>query len=115
MAKIKLPKGVLKQAKKSAKESGVEIPNKRERREAAREIRQAVRDSKDARPSVKWNLAVGDLVKITHSEAPNLGCVIKVDSSRATHIKDWTQSVTVITKSGRLHLHPRFVTVIQKS
>ena len=77
MPKIKLPKGVLKQAKKSAKESGLEIPSKRERREAAREVRQAVRDSKESRPSVKWNLSVGDLVKIAHTGAPSLGCVLE--------------------------------------
>ena len=121
MAKIKLNKGILRQAKKAAKEAGNELPsNKKEIRDAAREVRKAARECIEEKPSIKWNLSIGDLIEISKSahyipDDVRLGCIIALDTSRARNIKDWSQSVTVLTKAGRISLHPRFAKVIQKA
>ena len=121
LAKSKLNKSLLRQAKKAVKEAGNELPsNRQEMREAAREVKRAVRENKEEKPSVKWNLGVGDLVEIAKGAhyAPDnvkLGCIVAINSSHARNIKDWSQTVTILTKVGSIKIHPRFAKVIQKA
>jgi hypothetical protein len=115
----KLNKSLLRKAKKAAKEAGNELPsNKKDIRQTNREIRSAVRKHKAEhqieKPSVTWNLDVGDLVQITKSDV-TLGCIVKIDTEHARNIKDWGQEVVVLTKHGKYRIHPRHAKVIQKA
>ena len=116
MAKSKLNKGLLRKAKKAAKEAGNELPSsKRERKNAAREVKSAFRDSKDSKTKITWNLEVGDLVEITKHPGLKIGCIVNIDTGAAKSIKDYGQYVTILTKIGNIDIHPRQTKVIQKA
>jgi len=116
MAKSRLNKGLLKQAKKAAKEAGNELPsNKKELRNAAREVKRAARENKSTRPKITWNLEVGDLVEISKQTGLKIGCVVSIETGRARNIKDYGQHVTILTKIGKISIHPRQAKVLQKA
>jgi hypothetical protein len=115
VAKSKLNKGLLRKAKKAAKEAGNELPsNKKELRNAARQVKQAARENKTDQTSITWNLDVGDLVELKRSTA-SLGCIVAIESQHAKGIRDYSQYVCVLTKHGVVTMHPRYAKLIQKS
>jgi len=116
MAKSKLNKEVLKKAKKAAREAGNELPSsKKERRNAAREVKSAFRDNKSSRTKITWNLEVGDLVEITKHPELKIGCIVNIETGSAKSMKDYGQYVTILTRIGNIDVHPRNAKVIQKA
>ena len=116
MPRSKLNKGLLKKAKKAAREAGNELPsNKREIRNAAREVKRAVRENKEERTKLTWNLEVGDLVEISKHPEIKIGCITSIETGSAKSIKDYGQYVTILTKIGSIDVHPRYTKVIQKA
>ena len=116
MPKSKFNKGLLKKAKKAAREAGNELPsNKKERRDAARQVKRAVRENKEGRRKITWNLEVGDLVEISKHPELKIGCIVNIETGSAESIKDYGQSVTILTKVGSVVVHPRYTKVIQKA
>ena len=117
MAKSKLNKGLLKKAKKAARDAGNELPSsKRERKTAAKEVKSAFRNNKtNTKPKITWNLEVGDLVEISKHPELKIGCIVNIDTGTAKSIKDYGQYVTILTKIGSIAMHPRHTKVIQKA
>ena len=120
MPTIKISKSVLKKAKKEAKSNGsIQTKNIRQNKKSTTEtintVKSQLRQEKKKSGGVKWNINTGDLAWITSAgQEKSMGYVLGVSNEQATNLKDWRQSVIIMTNSGLTEVHPKFIKVIQK-
>ena len=113
----KISRKLLKEVKNQAKSSGNDLKkNKKGFRAAKKDVRKAIREEKISTGEVKWNLNVGDLIELKKKiNGQTIGFISKLDFEHARKINDYSQVVEIITHAGKLHLHPKYVKLLQRA